>query len=89
MASINSVVKRKQFIWLGIVLATVGVVGGGGIGDLAIRYGYYRFETDVMLLTVVSRTRLDQVPPAASEALELVKVSPLLENHTVTTTLEM
>ncbi|EMG7890342.1 conjugal transfer protein TraB [Enterobacter hormaechei] len=30
MASINSVVKRKQFIWLGIVLATVGVVAGGG-----------------------------------------------------------
>jgi D-methionine transport system permease protein len=32
--------------------AIAGVVGGGGIGDLAIRYGYYRFETDVMLLTV-------------------------------------
>lgn len=30
MASINAVVKRKQFVWLGIVLATVGVVGGGG-----------------------------------------------------------
>ncbi|HDR2357150.1 TPA: conjugal transfer protein TraB, partial [Enterobacter roggenkampii] len=30
MASINAVVKRKQFLWLGIVLATVGVVGGGG-----------------------------------------------------------
>ncbi|QIP94494.1 F-type conjugal transfer pilus assembly protein TraB [Serratia fonticola] len=30
MASINAVVKRKQFIWLGIVLATLGVVGGGG-----------------------------------------------------------
>lgn len=29
MASINAVVKRKQFIWLGIVLATLGVVGGG------------------------------------------------------------
>jgi D-methionine transport system permease protein len=28
------------------------VVGGGGIGDLAIRYGYYRFETDVMFATV-------------------------------------
>jgi D-methionine transport system permease protein len=28
------------------------VVGGGGIGDLAIRYGYYRFETDIMILTV-------------------------------------
>lgn len=30
MASINSVVKRKQFVWLGIVLGTVGLVGGGG-----------------------------------------------------------
>ena len=32
--------------------AVAGVVGGGGIGDLAIRYGYYRFETDVMVITV-------------------------------------
>lgn len=32
--------------------AVAGVVGGGGIGDLAIRYGYYRFETDVMVFTV-------------------------------------
>ncbi len=29
--------------------AVAGVVGGGGIGDLAIRYGYYRFQSDVML----------------------------------------
>lgn len=32
--------------------AVAGVVGGGGIGDLAIRYGYYRFQTSVMVLTV-------------------------------------
>lgn len=32
--------------------AVAGVVGGGGIGDLAIRYGYYRFETDIMIVTV-------------------------------------
>jgi len=32
--------------------AVAGVVGGGGIGDLAIRYGYYRFQTDVMIFTV-------------------------------------
>lgn len=32
--------------------AVAGVVGAGGIGDLAIRYGYYRFQTEVMLLTV-------------------------------------
>ena len=33
--------------------AIAGVVGGGGIGDLAIRYGYYRFQTDVMVITIV------------------------------------
>ena len=32
--------------------AVAGVVGGGGIGDLTIRYGYYRFETDIMVATV-------------------------------------
>jgi D-methionine transport system permease protein len=29
-----------------------GIVGGGGVGDLAIRFGYYRYQTDVMLITV-------------------------------------
>ncbi|GAA3717368.1 ABC transporter permease [Salinicoccus jeotgali] len=33
--------------------ATAGVVGGGGIGDLAIRYGYYRYDTVTMIATVV------------------------------------
>jgi D-methionine transport system permease protein len=33
--------------------ALAGVVGGGGLGDLAIRYGYQRFETGVMVATVV------------------------------------
>ncbi len=32
--------------------AVVGAVGGGGIGDFAIRYGYYRYQMDVMLVTV-------------------------------------
>lgn len=30
----------------------VGIVGGGGIGDFAIRYGFYRFETDILIFTV-------------------------------------
>jgi len=30
-----------------------GAVGGGGLGDLAIRYGYQRFRTDVLLVAVV------------------------------------
>ncbi|MBD3886202.1 ABC transporter permease [Phormidium tenue FACHB-886] len=33
--------------------AMAGVVGGGGLGDLAIRYGYQRFDTKVMIITVV------------------------------------
>lgn len=33
--------------------AMAGTLGGGGLGDLAIRYGHYRFQTDVMLLAVV------------------------------------
>nr|WP_228063397.1 ABC transporter permease subunit [Jeotgalicoccus nanhaiensis] len=33
--------------------ATAGVVGGGGVGDLAIRYGYYRYDTLTMIVTVV------------------------------------
>ena len=41
--------------------AVAGVVGGGGIGDLAIRYGYYRFQTDVMVLTVAILVALVQL----------------------------
>jgi D-methionine transport system permease protein len=33
--------------------AMAGVVGAGGLGDLAIRFGYQRFQTDVMVVTVV------------------------------------
>jgi D-methionine transport system permease protein len=33
--------------------AMAGVVGAGGLGDLAIRFGYQRFETDVMVVTVL------------------------------------
>ena len=33
--------------------AMAGAIGGGGLGDIAIRYGYYRYEMDIMLVTVV------------------------------------
>ncbi|MDO4288964.1 MAG: methionine ABC transporter permease [Eubacterium sp.] len=33
--------------------AMAGIVGGGGLGDIAIRYGYYRYENEVMLVTVI------------------------------------
>lgn len=41
--------------------AMAGVVGAGGLGDLAIRYGYQRFQADVMLVTVALLVLLVQV----------------------------
>lgn len=47
---------------LGITLTTInvigysamaGAIGGGGLGDLAIRFGFHRFQTDVMILSVL------------------------------------
>ncbi|QIB70360.1 ABC transporter permease [Aminipila butyrica] len=41
--------------------AMAGIVGGGGLGDIAVRYGYYRYESDIMLVTVVLLVFLVQV----------------------------
>jgi D-methionine transport system permease protein len=41
--------------------AMSGVIGGGGLGDLAIRFGYQRFQTDVMIVTVVLLLVLVQI----------------------------
>lgn len=41
--------------------AMAGTVGGGGLGDIAIRYGYYRYESDIMIVTVVLLVLLVQL----------------------------
>ena len=41
--------------------AIAGAVGAGGLGDIAIRYGYYRYENEVMIATVVLLVILVQV----------------------------
>ena len=41
--------------------AMAGVVGGGGIGDLAIRFGYYRYDDTIMIVTVVILIVLVQI----------------------------
>ncbi|MDR2610844.1 MAG: ABC transporter permease, partial [Clostridiales Family XIII bacterium] len=33
--------------------AMAGILGGGGLGDIAIRFGYYRYQGDVMIVTVI------------------------------------
>ncbi|MDI6813237.1 MAG: methionine ABC transporter permease [Desulfitobacteriaceae bacterium] len=53
--------EAKASLILGLAITTIsvigytamaGAVGGGGLGDLAIQYGYNRFRTDIMILTV-------------------------------------
>lgn len=41
--------------------AMSGFVGGGGLGDIAIKYGYYRYQNDVMLITVLVLVVLVQI----------------------------
>lgn len=51
-------------IALGTILgysAMAGAVGGGGLGDIAIRYGYYRYQTDIMQVTVILLVLLVQI----------------------------
>ena len=51
-------------IVLGTVLgysAMAGTVGGGGLGDIAIRYGYHRYQPDIMLVTVALLVILVQI----------------------------
>ena len=49
--------------------AMVGAVGGGGLGDLGIRYGYQRFMPDVMLVVVIVLIVLVQLVQSAGDAL--------------------
>lgn len=55
-------VEARTSIIMGATIATgtvlgysamAGTVGGGGLGDIAVRYGYYRWQTDIMFVTVI------------------------------------
>lgn len=51
-------------IALGTILgysAMAGTVGGGGLGDIAIRYGYHRYQADIMIVTVILLIILVQI----------------------------
>ena len=53
--SMSSIVAQLTTVIISLVgeSAMAGAVGGGGLGDLAIRYGYQRFRPEIMLATVV------------------------------------
>ncbi len=55
-------VEARTSLLVGVTIATgtilgysamAGIVGGGGLGDIAIRYGYNRYQSDIMLITIV------------------------------------
>ena len=51
-------------IRLGTILgysAMAGTVGGGGLGSIAIQYGYYRYQADIMIVTVVLLVLIQQI----------------------------
>ncbi len=59
-------------IVLGTVLgysAMAGAVGGGGLGDIAIQYGYYRYQGDIMWVTVILLVLLVQIMQYAGKKL--------------------
>ena len=41
--------------------AMAGTIGGGGLGDIAIRYGYHRYQADIMIVTVILLVLLVQI----------------------------
>ena len=50
-----SIIQQPTTVVISLVgeSAMAGAIGGGGLGDLAIRYGYQRFRPDVMIATVI------------------------------------
>ena len=61
--SMPSIVSQLTTVVIALVgeSAMAGAIGGGGLGDLAIRYGYQRFRPDIMIATVVILIVLVQI----------------------------
>lgn len=53
--SLPSIIRGVSITIINLIgySAMAGAVGGGGLGDLAIRYGYYRYQSDVMIVTII------------------------------------
>ena len=49
--------------------AMAGTVGAGGLGDVAVKYGYYRFKTDIMIYTVIILIAVVQIIQASGNLL--------------------
>ena len=69
--SMPSIVSQLTTVIIALVgeSAMAGAIGGGGLGDLAIRYGYQRFRPDIMIATVVILIVLVQLVQLMGNAL--------------------
>ena len=69
--SMPSIVAQLTTVVIALVgeSAMAGAIGGGGLGDLAIRYGYQRFRPDIMIATVVILIVLVQLVQFAGNSL--------------------
>lgn len=69
--SMSSIVAQLTTVIISLVgeSAMAGAVGGGGLGDLAIRYGYQRFRPEIMLATVIILIVLVQLVQALGNTL--------------------
>jgi D-methionine transport system permease protein len=69
--ALSSIVAQLTTVVIALVgeSAMAGAIGGGGLGDLAIRYGYQRFRPEIMLATVIVLIALVQLVQFAGNAL--------------------
>ena len=53
--ALPSIIENMTVVIVSLIgsSAMAGPIGGGGLGDLAIRYGYQRFQADVMIATII------------------------------------
>lgn len=69
--ALPSIVRGVAVVLISVLgyTAIAGAVGAGGLGDIAIRYGYYRYQSDVMLAAVIILVVLVQIIQSACDIL--------------------
>ncbi len=61
--ALPSIVRGVAVVLISVLgyTAMAGAIGAGGLGDIAIRYGYYRYQTDVMVAAVIILIAMVQI----------------------------